>query len=406
MKLVGKIIICLVIVVALILSSQTIFAKGKKDTDFRMYWGKGIRFETGDNAFKIEIGGRIMNDWAFMNEDDSVKDAVGELQDATTEFRRARFYIAGTIYDKIIFKAQYDFAGGDADFKDVYLGLKKLTGVGTLKLGHIKEAFGLEELTSSKYITFMERALPAVFTPGRNTGIGVLKTELDERLTWAAGAFLDAGSFGDEDGAENSFAASARITGIPWYEGKDRLLHLGLAYSYRDAKDDSVRFRERPETHLAPEFVDTGGIGADSENRYGIETALVYGPLSVQGEYMVAKVDALSGSDPEFSGYYAYVSYFLTGEHRAYKKSAGAFSRVKPKANFGKGGFGAWELALRYSALDLNDETITGGELEDITFGVNWYLNPNVRVMGNYVRADLDGVGDANIFQTRFQIDF
>jgi phosphate-selective porin OprO/OprP len=406
MKLVGKIIICLVIVVALILSSQTISAEEKKDTDFRMYWKEGIRFETGDKAFKIQIGGRIMNDWAFMSGDDSVKAAVGDLQDATTEFRRARFYIAGTIYDKIIFKAQYDFAGGDADFKAVYLGLKKLPGVGKLIIGHFKEPIGLENLTSSKYITLMERALITAFLPSYNTGIGVFKTELDERLTWAVGAFLDTNAYGDEDGAESNFAATARITGIPWYEGKDRLLHLGLSYSYRDAKDDSVSFSERPETHLAPQFVDTGSFGADSENRFGIETALVYGPLSVQGEYMVAKVDALSGSDPEFLGYYAYISYFLTGEHRAYKKSAGAFSRVKPKANFGKGGIGAWELALRYSALDLNDEAIVGGELEDITFGVNWYLNPNVRVMGNYVRADLDDVGDADIFQTRFQIDF
>ena len=385
---------------------QPVLAGDQEDTDFKMYWKNGIRFQTADKAFSFKFGGRIMNDWAFMSEDDSLKAAIGQLQDATTEFRRARLYISGTVYEKVIFKAQYDFAGGDADFKDVYLGLKKLPGVGTLKVGHFKEAFGLEELTSSKYITFMERSLPVIFAPSRNTGIGVNNTALNKRLTWAAGLFLDTGGYGDEDDAENSAAATARITGLPWYQGKDRLLHLGLSYSNRDAKDDAVEYDQSPEAHLAPDFVDTGSIVADSENRFGIEAALVHGPFSLQGEYMGANVETPDGSDPSFSGYYASASYFLTGEHRAYKNSSGTFDRVKPKTNFGKGGTGAWEVALRYSGLDLNDAPIQGGELEDVTFGLNWYLNPNVRTMFNYVLADLDTVGDAEIVQLRFQIDF
>lgn len=384
---------------------QSVLAE-EKDTDFKMYWKNGIRFQTADKAFSFKFGGRIMNDWAFMSEDDSLKAAIGQLQDATTEFRRARLYISGAVYEKVIFKAQYDFAGGDADFKDVYLGLKNLPGVGTLKVGHFKEAFGLEELTSSKYITFMERSLPVIFAPSRNTGIGVNNTALNKRLTWAAGLFLDTGGYGDEDDAENSAAATARITGLPWYQGKDRLLHLGLSYSNRDAKDDAVEYDQSPEAHLAPDFVDTGSIVADSENRFGIEVALVYGAFSLQGEYMGANVETPDGSDPSFSGYYASASYFLTGEHRAYKNSSGTFDRVKPKTNFGKGGTGAWEVALRFSGLDLNDDPIQGGELEDITFGLNWYLNPNVRTMFNYVLADLDTVGDAEIVQLRFQIDF
>jgi phosphate-selective porin OprO/OprP len=71
-----------------------------------------------------------------------------------------------------------------------------------------------------------------------------------------------------------------------------------------------------------------------------------------------------------------------------------------------KGGLGAWEVGVRYSQVDLNDSIVSGGELDDITIGLNWHLNPNVRVMLNYVRADLDDVGDADIFQTRFQVDF
>ncbi|MDY6842480.1 MAG: porin [Thermodesulfobacteriota bacterium] len=379
----------------------------KKGLDLRVYWDKGIRFQSADKAFALKLGGRIMNDWAFMNEDQGIRTTVGVLQDATTEFRRARLYVSGNLYNKVIFKAQYDFAGGDADFKDMYMGLKKLPCVGTLKVGHFKEPFGLEELTSSKYITFMERGLPGVFTPSRNTGIGVFKAELDDRLTWAFGTFLDTDSYGDDDGAKSNIAVTARITGLPWYEGKDKLLHLGLGYSYRDAKDNTHRLRERPEAHLVSRFVDTGSINANLENRFGLEAAFVCGPFSLQGEYMGTVVDARNMSDPYFSGYYVYASYFLTGEHRVYKKSGGVFDRVKPRKDFVRAsGMGAWEIAFRYSGLDLTDEAIQGGELEDISFGINWYLNPNLRAMFNYVRADLDGVGNANIFQMRFQIDF
>jgi phosphate-selective porin len=116
---------------------------------------------------------------------------------------------------------------------------------------------------------------------------------------------------------------------------------------------------------------------------------------------------------PEFDGFYIYGSYFLTGESRNYSTSSGAFDRVKPKTDFHptEGGWGAWEIGLRYSNIDLSDGNVNGGEADNITVGLNWYLNPNVRWMANYVYSDVEnreGVSDddLNIVQTRFQIDF
>ena len=86
-------------------------------------------------------------------------------------------------------------------------------------------------------------------------------------------------------------------------------------------------------------------------------------------------------------------------------KSSGAFSRVTPNENFWDGP-GAWELALRYSTIDLDDDVILGGELDVWALGANWHINPNTRVMFNYVAPHLDGVGTAGAFVTRFQIDF
>jgi len=394
------------------LEDKTVNIEPAKDSDFRVYWKEGLRLDSRDGAFKLKFGGRIMNDWAFFSEDSDLKAAFGNIEDGT-EFRRARLYISGDIYERVMFKAQYDFAGGDADFKDMYIGFKKLPGVGNLKIGHVKEPFGLEELTSSKYITFMERSLTSPFTPGRNTGLLLYNHALDQRLTWAAGVFQDADGFGDGT-ADGNFSVTGRVTGLPWYKDKgEKLLHLGLSLSHRDI-DETVRFRERPEAHLSSvRFVDTASFAADEEFRLGAEAAVVRGPFSAQAEYMQSSVDADGTSDKDFAAYYVMGSYFLTGEHRAYKPSAGAFSRVKPKRNFTFGGenrgWGAWELGLRYSSIDLDDGTIEGGEQEDITLGLNWHLNPNVRIMWNYIHADVDHAlydGDADILQTRFQVDF
>ena len=158
---------------------------------------------------------------------------------------------------------------------------------------------------------------------------------------------------------------------------------------------------------MTDKFMDTGAFAGDRVDLVGLEAAWVNGPLSVQSEYMKAYADRTGASDVDFDGYYVQASYFLTGEHRNYKTSEGAFSRIKPKKNYGKeGGLGAWEVAARYSGLDLNDSDIAGGRLNDITTGLNWYLNPNTRIMWNYVYADKNDVGQADMLMMRLQFDF
>ncbi len=384
--------------------------EAQSPTDMRVYWKEGIRLDSHDDRFKLRIGGRFMNDFAWGSQSSEVDDAVGKFEDGT-EFRRARLYISGTIYEDFIFKAQFEFADGDADLADAYVGMKGLPVVGTVLVGHMKEPFSLETQTSSRYTTFMERSLTARFNAGRNTGIKAHNTALDDRLTWAAGVFRDTDSSGAQQ-ADGSIAFTGRVTGLPWYEddGK-RLVHLGLAYSHREV-DDTVRFRKRPGSHLSPRLVDTLEFEADEVQLIGTEFALVYDSWSFQSEFLHTSVDATMGSNPDFNSFYAQGSYFLTGEHRPYKKSSGAFDRIKPLRPFSLDkdrGPGAWELALRYARVDLDDGAIRGGKLEDITLGVNWYLNPNIRIMWNYVHGEVDHDlydGDTDILQTRFQVDF
>ncbi len=373
------------------------------------HWKDGLRLDSNDGSVKLKVGGRIQHDYAYFAEDGDIERRLGADFGDGTEFRRARLYFSGTIYDDIDFKVQYDFAGGDADFKDVYMGLKKVPYVGSVRVGQFKEPFSLEELTSSNYVTFMERSLVNTFAPGRNVGVMFHDTLLDKRMTWAAGVFRQTDSFGDGIGGRD-YNVTARLTGLPWYEddGK-KLLHLGVAYTHQNYEDDTIRFRARPEAHLSPRLADTGTFSAEYGDFIGAEAALVHGPLSVQGEYVHSFIEGRSPwiGDPNFWAASVQASYFLTGEHRPYKTSTGTFDRVRPLRNFGKdGGPGAWELAARVSYLNLNDDGVDGGRLRDLTVGLNWYLNPSVRTMWNYVLADPSDGGDVSAFMWRFQVAF
>lgn len=371
------------------------------------YWKDGLRLDSADEIFKLKLGGRIHNDWAAYSASSDLEATAGPFSDGT-EFRRIRLYASGEIFNRVEYKAQYDFASGSVQARDVWVGVKDIPGAGGLRVGHQKEPFSLEELTSSNYITFMERSLANVFAPSRNTGLLLKNTAASDRLTWAVGVFRESDSVGEASG-DAGYNFSARLTGLPQYEdGGRKLVHLGVAYSRQNSLLDVVRFRQRPESGQAPRLVDTGLLAARSVDLLGLEAAWVNGPFSLQGEYTRSSVNTFDGRDPSFAGFYVQGSFFVTGENRKYKTSSGAFDRVGPKSFFGQegGGSGAWEIAARYSYLDLNDSGVQGGRLNDFTFGVNWHLNSNTRVMWNYVFADLDSVGSANVFQTRVQVDF
>jgi len=381
----------------------------------------------------VTAGGRIMFDVATFGEDLASPFTSGVGNGA--EFRRARIFLKGNAFDVMDYKIQFDFAdteGGTAadpmnipGFRDVYLTVKELPLLGHVRVGHFKEPFGLEEMTSSRYITFMERSLVAAFSLARNVGVMAFDHSDSENMTWALGAFAseiadDPPFVRDDNG---NMAVTGRVTFLPWYdeatEGRG-LLHLGVAFSQREIGDGSVRFSERPEAHLYDRVVDTGGITASDLQLFGAELAFVYGPFSVQSEYMLASVDQPVGTDVDLNGFYIYTSYFLTGENRQYKRTAGAFSRVKPIENFFRvctedgsvqTGWGAWEIGYRFSTLDLDDAVagVSGGNVTDHTIGLNWYLNPYTRLMFNYVNSDVrrgGTTGNLDIFEMRTQIDF
>lgn len=364
-------------------------------------WSNGFSLEDKDKGYKLKFGGRIQADYTFAS-GDSVFD--GDLDDGF-EFRRARLFFSGKIYDKVEFKAQYDFAGGDADFKDVWIALN--TGPGQLRFGHFKEYFSLEEQTSSKYLAFLERSLPVeAFSPSRNSGVGYHGSSGD-RVNWGFGYFYDADGFGVSGNGDNT-NLTGRVAFRPIYkDGGKQLLHVGLAFSSKErGTGESLRFRARPEAHFTTRFVDTSSLDSDSATLTGIELAGVFNRFWFAAETMQMDVDAPLFGDPTFDGFYAQAGFFLTPDHRRFKTSAGAFDRQKPGTTYGKDGRGAMELVFRVSNVNLNDAGVSGGEQDNTTLGFNWYLNPATRFMLNFVNADVDGVGSMDFVLVRWQVDF
>jgi len=383
----------------------------------RAYFKNGFILETADKNFSINIGGRVQTDWNASYPGNAVQgkfDIPGSQSGA--EFRRARLSIAGLVFGNVDYKIEYDFATGDPEAKDVFVGVRTIPYVQYVRVGHYKEPFSLEEITSDSFTTFMERGLPNAFSPSRNTGIGLMQEYLEQRMTFAAGGFAEADNSGLGFGNNQGYNITSRVTGLPIYKEQGRhLLHLGLSYSHKFRHDQEIAFSQRPESHLFPvtlvntNFTAAGPIETNGVDLINPEIAWVWGPLSLQAEYMRAFVSQMGNPDPQFGGLYANVSYFLTeGDMRAYRVAEGAFDRIIPKRNFAfdGGGWGAWELAARFSRLDLDSKNVDGGVEDNVTGGVNWYLNPVTRITVNYVWAHLESVGDSNIAQGRFQVSF
>jgi len=400
------------------LFSIKLYSQEEKENPFSIKWDNGFKVESADKNFKLKFGGRIQVDHALFIQDDGLDNGWGELESNDgTEFRRARLFMSGLLYKNVEFKLQIDFAGGSARMKDAYIGVKNIPIVGRIRVGHMKEPLRFDALTSSKYITFMERAIPADLANERNNGILLMNDFFDNKLSIQTGVFRNADAFGNDKKADKDIAWTSRITTLAIdNKEKEQILHFGLSYSYRKPDTDNYHLSVRPKSHLSEKYIKTGIIpDVETVNIINLETAYTKGPFTFQGEYLGSSVKQ-NGIDLSetynFSNYYAQVSYFLTGEHRAYKNSYATFGRLKPKKSFmGKGsGAGAWELALRYTHTDLNSKNIYGGEQSDVTFGTNWYLNSATRIMFNYVWTDIDqkdvGSGNLNIFEVRFQIDF
>ena len=340
--------------------------------------------------------------------------------DDGVEVRRARVYAKGDclLLLPVSYELEVGYVPNQFYIENSYLAFRNIDWIGDLKFGQYQAPMGLDAITSSRDITLMETAAPLeALAPGVNAGIEIGRPVFNQRATWKLGLFTDGVGQDVGDATKNYGRAISRITALPIYEANPdhpdsaTLLHLGLSANVLYSTSSSVRYRSRPESHLAPYVIDTGNIAADGAVVAGAEAAWVNGPFSVQGEYLHSWVHEDNGQVPSFGGFYASVSWFLTGESRPYDRQQACFARVIPRHRFdwGKTGWGAWEIAGRYSYVDLDGADVHGGRLSMLMTGVNWYLYSHLKCRFEYGFGHVSGrqpEGNLNIFQTRLEVDF
>ncbi len=255
----------------------------------------------------------------------------------------------------------------------------------------------MERLTSMVQLPMQERtSVSDALMPSRNVGAVISGTALDQRMTWAGGVFND---WFDTNVSLSDSANQVvgRVTWLPFIsEDESNLLHLGFGLRHTDAKE-GLRYQTEPEFNQAPVYVDTSVDGtpfaADSAMLYNLEASWRKGPYWLAAEYVSNDVDAPALGDPHFSGYHVTASWILSGEMREYRKRNGIFGPVPVAKSVNQGGWGAWEVGLRWSDVDLTDGLVDGGEMSILSLGLNWWLTPVFNFNLNYRYITLDRFG-------------
>ena len=357
----------------------------------------------------IFIAAVVLDRQNWLYQDAESREQVGDLDEYNRgEIRGFRFGLVGTLNFKRPWV--YTFAGAtnafDKGFEieqqdsfaffDYRLDIPLFDKI-NLSVGKQKEPISMERIMSMAQIPMQERtSVSDALMPSRNVGLVLSGTALDERMTWAGGLFndwLDSGS---------SFSDSAsqvigRVTWLPFItEDESNLLHLGIGMRYTNA-EEGLRYRTEPEFNKAPDYVDTSVDGtpfaANSAMLYNLEASWRKGPYWLAAEYVSNDVDAPALGDPDFDGYHVTASWIVTGEMRQYRKKNGIFGPVPVAKSVNQGGWGAWEVALRYSDLDLTDGLIDGGEMDILSLGFHWWLTPTFNFSMNYRYITLDRFG-------------
>jgi phosphate-selective porin OprO/OprP len=319
--------------------------------------------------------------------------------DTGFRLRSLRVGLAKAFEYNLSVKAEIDLTDGDSNFADLYVRYRHKK-YGLFTAGNQRVALTLVNQTSRISRTFMEESLPAeAFGLLRRLALGwdLHKPKGGVHVT-LFGPDLN-GSIGDSGFAGRGYFNPTR--------SRFSLFHVGASFVVENM-DRKTRFFSHPESRVTSvRLVDTGIYGDVSKQKIGaLEVAGAKESCFLRGEFFAATWDRKYDKDPVFRGFYVQASWILTGE--TFKYTQGKFVRVRPQNPRG-----AWEVAVRFSKVDLNDRGITGGEEKNLTVGVNWYAPGNqFRVMSNliFVSTDvpLSGEGEKGnesptIFQLRAQ---
>lgn len=380
--------------------------------------GRDVRFEGAprfgsSDGWSIKPRGRVQYDIGNVERPDGVGLAdLGHVD----EIRRARLGIEGTAPHGISYVFEMEFGEEVDEIVDATIGYRASREL-SLTVGQHNNFQSLEELTSSRFSSFLERAaFTDAFNFERRLGLSALYTR--GPVTAQAGVFID--NLLDIDEGDGTWSLDGRLVYAP--RVGETQLHFGASAHARDNGDlvdrgTTTRYRQRPFIHATDvRFIATPALPVDGETSFGFEAAMIRGPWHAAAEVHWLAADRIAGEDPTFFGGYAEIGWFLTGESRGYRGGRFDRTRVRRGQAVEEGGFGAVQLNLRYDHLDLNSGGIIGGSQDGFQVGLTWIPTDHVRFLFNYARLLYDNAavpaagGDRSygidVVGARAQIDF
>jgi phosphate-selective porin OprO/OprP len=344
--------------------------------------------------------------------------------------RRARIGVLGTFAGDWDYGLVYDFGGSQDNLTPAinyaYVTYKGIKGL-YIEGGYIEVPYTQDESLGSNNIMFMERASPQVVAA--NIAAGDNRSAFGARAngdSWWVGSYVTGPASRADHTLRPQVGATARGVVLPVNNQYGSFLLGADAEFLFDTggapNTHNLTLSDFPEVRIDPstnQLLNAALANVRGARVFGGEAAGEIGSFYAQGEYFDYRIDRLGGlPDLHFNGGYVQASYMITGESRKYNPVLGAYGTINPKnpVQWSTGGWGAWEIAARYSQTKLNDLNVLGGELRDTTLGVNWYVNENMRFMFNWVHgsvarntaapANTDIGAHYDVFALRTQVAF
>ncbi len=352
---------------------------------------RGVEVDFGE--VELRVGGRMHIDTLV------TPDLFG---DDEVDFRRARVEVGLDLPEDFRVRADYEFAGASG-WRNVWIDYRGIEGVG-IRAGQFVVPFNIEDMQQSNDLLFMERALPSALAP--SFAVGAAASARPGNWTLTGGVFLD--PIDDNSDRDDGVSYVGRAVFRPVDERR-RVVHLGIAVEHRDYDEGaSTRFGASQEGTLSseqrlrtPTFRD-----AASSTAVSTEAIMIDGPLLLQAQAIGRRVNRLENSDPTLWGAYVQAGWLFGEGRRRYSRGLGAPSAIDVDR-----GDPVFEIGLRASYLDLEEEGSPGGREFNLGAAFSYYIDDNVRLAANIIkvwqRPDRIGSDESGlIFQTRFQVRF
>jgi phosphate-selective porin OprO and OprP len=360
----------------------------------------GVSLGDASGDWKLAINGRVQADFRTFNPDQTAAD--------TFSVRRARLGGTMTLYKDYLARVEGEYSAASTSLTYAYFDINKLKQA-QIRLGQFKPFYGLERSMSTNFTDFQERSLADALLGGTYDR-GVMVHGVPMQGMYYSLAYINGSNGDDTNASYDGKDATGRLTVnvADFMDWKDAVVHLGGFYANGRQESGSAIpvVQSEARGYKLFETADTTKntfTNSVDRTRSGLELALAKGPVKVQSEYIRAEFDG-DKFNRDMSAWYASVNWLVTGESFADIYKDGAFGRLKPanNFNFGGNGWGALQLGLRYSNFDGGDflATNTAGtgklatnktnQADAWTLGANWILNPNTRLITNYVHTSLD----------------